>query len=554
MTLKIWVARDKDTLRVISDQNRIPIEDLLSLNPDIHHPDQNIAGNPVKLPFYDGDVRPEAIPPTCQISEDFLEQWIQLTPLKKMAENEYDVLIVGTGAGGGSVLWRLCEQWSKTGKRIGIIERGKLEMPTHGRNLPTMNRTRLDKYLRYLSNPLKGSYPDFIGARDVFCLGGRTIFWDLVSSRFNFSLIPDWPVAEKEMETYYDMAERIMNVTHDYAKGSFITETLLDRLQQGGFPESRYMPIAADLQPTKFGEVHSDIFFSSISLLAKASYIKPFDLAINARAVQVLVDKHANVTGVKVMSPDKNSYLLKAKTIVLAASTYETPRLLLHSGIYGKAIGHYMTNQVFMMASGTMNRYEFPELIGDLNILIPATTEKPYQVRLSGPAGYDWYPSAEVRPLVENLMLNLLCFGHIEPRYENGITLNPNRKDEFGVPEIEVHFSFSETEQAEIRNMVKTIKQISSVTGIRLLTEKGQDKMCLVPSGDLHHTSGTCRMGDDPSTSVTDRYGQVHGITGLYVADNSVLPFIGSENPTLTTVALAIRTADHIVRTAGLIK
>ena len=102
--------------------------------------------------------------------------------------------------------------------------------------------------------------------------------------------------------------------------------------------------------------------------------------------------------------------------------------------------------------------------------------------------------------------------------------------------------------------MVKTVKQISSVTGIRLLTEKGQDNMCLVPSGDLHHTSGTCRMGDDPSTSVTDRYGQVHGISGLYVADNSVLPFIGAENPTLTTVALAIRTADHIVQTTELIK
>ncbi len=55
-------------------------------------------------------------------------------------------------------------------------------------------------------------------------------------------------------------------------------------------------------------------------------------------------------------------------------------------------------------------------------------------------------------------------------------------------------------------------------------------------------------MGDDPSISATNRYGQIHGISGLYVADNSVLPSMGAVNPTLTTVALAIRTADYICK------
>lgn len=54
-------------------------------------------------------------------------------------------------------------------------------------------------------------------------------------------------------------------------------------------------------------------------------------------------------------------------------------------------------------------------------------------------------------------------------------------------------------------------------------------------------------MGDDPATSATNRYGQIHGVPGLYVADNSVLPLTGAANPTLTTVALAIRTADYIL-------
>ncbi|UUZ82774.1 hypothetical protein LJK88_01665 [Paenibacillus sp. P26] len=70
------------------------------------------------------------------------------------------------------------------------------------------------------------------------------------------------------------------------------------------------------------------------------------------------------------------------------------------------------------------------------------------------------------------------------------------------------------------------------------------------PFGDLHHDSGTCRIGSDPASSAADPYGNIHGVRGLYAADNSVLPYIGAENVTLTTIAQAIRTADHIVRQA----
>ncbi|WP_373460189.1 GMC oxidoreductase [Paenibacillus sp. V4I7] len=540
MVLKIWVARNNDTLRIIADQKRVSIDELLSLNPSIENPDQNIAGKLVNLPvFSESDISPVTIPPTCHIPPEYIENWIPLTSLETMADNEYDVLIVGTGAGGGTMLWRLCEQWRNNGKRIGIIERGNIVMPTHGRNIPMMNRKRLEQYYRYISKPLQGSYPEFIGAREVICLGGRTVFWDVVASRLNLPLLPDWPIPIHEMDTYYNIAERVMNVTDEYARGSTLTEILLNRLQQGGFPESKYLPIAADIHPTKFGEVHADVFFSSFSLLAKALFLRPFDLAINARAVQVLVDQ-GKAAGVKVMSPDMSSYILKAKTIVLSASTYETPRLLLHSGIQGGAVGHYLTNQVFMLAPGKVSRSDFTDIPGTLGILIFGTPDRPYQIRLTGPNGYDWYPSSQEKPFLEELDILLQCFGRIYPRYENRVVLNLDRKDEYGVPEIEVHFSFNEAELAEIQKMVASVKRISSVAEITL------GEICLVPTGDLHHTSGTCRMGEDPSTSVTDLYGQVHGISGLYVADNSVLPFIGSGNPTLTTVALAIRTADHI--------
>lgn len=60
------------------------------------------------------------------------------------------------------------------------------------------------------------------------------------------------------------------------------------------------------------------------------------------------------------------------------------------------------------------------------------------------------------------------------------------------------------------------------------------------------HQAGTCRMGDDPGASVTDRWGRVHGHENLYVMDGSVHVTNGGFNPVLTILALAYRAAEHL--------
>ena len=62
------------------------------------------------------------------------------------------------------------------------------------------------------------------------------------------------------------------------------------------------------------------------------------------------------------------------------------------------------------------------------------------------------------------------------------------------------------------------------------------------------HQAGTCRMGDDPATSVTDRFGRVHDLDNLYIADGSLMVTNGGFNPVLTILALAYRTGEHIVK------
>jgi choline dehydrogenase-like flavoprotein len=489
--------------------------------------------------------------PTCPIvPTKILNNWIPLTPLEQMAREEYDVLIVGTGAGGGAVLWRLCEQWRKERKRIGIIERGNQVIPTHARNLSTMNQDRLTAYFSYLSRLMPGASPEYPGARQLFALGGRTLFWYAFTPRMHSWDLAKWPIPVHEMESYYGVAEEVMHVTPSFAEGASFTEILLERLWMRGYSKAASLPVAADIVPQSFGQMHTDMFTSSISLLARALNLRPFDLAVNARATQILHDS-GRVTGVKVVSPDKTAYNLRAKTVVICASTFETPRLLLYSGLQNRALGHYLTNQSFVQATGTISTADFPIPWGPLNIMVPQTEDKPFSVLLTGPEAFYWYPVAFERPLTGKTTVNFYGYGKVEPRYDNRIVLNQDKKDEYGIPEIKVHFSLSDTDWDVVRSMAEGIKTIAADAGITLAYESGKPPICLTPFGDLHHDSGTCRIGDDPSTSVADRNGKIHGVSGLYVADNSALPRIGAENVTLTTIALAIRTADYIVRHEG---
>lgn len=469
--------------------------------------------------------------------EVFADRIFPPASLTQMLGMEYDVLIVGSGAGGGAVLWRLCDRWRNNGMRIGMIEAGNLLLPAHGWNLAILSGGRAEKFV---ANPFATRYigktlPEFSGAKQIFALGGRTIQWAAVTPRMPLHVLARYPVPFKEMEKYYNIAEEVMKVTKPFIHNGALTEIFLNLLRANGFPEATHFPMAVDMKPTKYGEVHSNAYFSSIHFLAEAMNIKPFDLAVNARAVQVLAE-HGKANGVKVMSPDKTSYVLRAKNVVLSASTFETPRLLLHSGIRGTAIGRYLIDHSAIRGTAIVKRNGFPEDLGPLDILVPETADRPYQLEMY----------RRGRPSIEEAAIGINGYGLVEPRAENRITLNPYRIDEYGLPAIQVNFSYTEKDLDVVREMTSAMRKAFSAIGATLVSVDGQPEIFLRPPGDDNHEAGSCRIGDDPATSAADRYGQIHGVSGLYVADNSVLPSLGT-NPTLTTVALAIRTADYIV-------
>jgi choline dehydrogenase-like flavoprotein len=539
--MRIYIANKGETLSDIARRYNTTLDVLIFLNPHVTGSDVSITGLPVKLPPFSKsteNLEQETSPP---FQTDIRNEWIPLTPLEQMTENDYDVLIVGSGAGGGAVLWRLCQQWGGNGKKIGVVEAGDLLLPTHFYNIPTYTLPRFRSYLDKVSKRIPQ-----INSKELIAFGGRTLVWQLLAPRMPVFETTGWPFPANELQFYYSIAERIMKVTPFYQEGSSFTTILLNRLHEQGYQDAFPMPIAVDREPTKYGQIHSNAAFSSIALFAEALNRCSFDLAINSRAVEIITEKK-RVTGVKVMSADKRSYVLKAKTVVLSASTLQNPRLLLASGIPGRAIGHYLTPHSAVVQPRYLDRKQFPEVLGALGILIPSREDRPYQVSIGGPAvGYNAYQQYQIKPMQEQLEIATSTSGAVESRYDNRIELDTSVRDEYGVPVIRIHFSFSETDQAVIRLMQEGLRQIGSVLQAPPATEGnfGIDR----PIIEGNHVTGTCRMGIDPDTSATDPYGQIHGISGLYVADNSVIPSSGTANPTLTTVALAIRTADHLIR------
>jgi choline dehydrogenase-like flavoprotein len=542
-TMRFYIANSTDNLRTIALKYGIGVQELICLNPHISDPLSNIAGQQIKLPSQEGLADTNAPLPPCTlqlINPEAREQWIPLTSLDEMQHKEYDVLIVGTGAGGAAVLKRLIQQLANSGKRIGVLERGGLLIPTHAQNIATMTSRRVFDYYsseaHYIDNYLSGQ---------IYALGGRTLFWSTTCPRMTDSELLQWPIPLSELAHYYDLAEKALSVTPNFTKGAPLTQLLLDRLQRNGYPDATDEPLAVNLAPPNtFGVMNSNPVFSSVRFLAEALNYS-YDLAIHARAVRVLTEQNRCV-GVEVISPDKQTFRLKAKNVVLAASTFGSAQILLNSDIKGRAIGHYMTNHSRVLGLGQINRNEFPEVLGPLRILVPGQHDRPYQIQIVGPGDYPWVQYAE-QPLQEKWSFFLVTLGKVEARYDNYVSLDPVKRDEDGVPELNIHFSYSAKDEEVIRQMGEGVKQAAAAMNTSLVADEGP-ALCRLTIGSDIHEMGTCRMGEDPSTSATNHCGQIHGITGLYVADNSVIPTSGTANPTLTTVALAFRTADEIAK------
>jgi choline dehydrogenase-like flavoprotein len=134
--------------------------------------------------------------------------------------------------------------------------------------------------------------------------------------------------------------------------------------------------------------------------------------------------------------------------------------------------------------------------------------------------------------------------GECLPRFENQIRLDPEKVDAWGIPVPHISASYGEHEQAQARAMADDINEMVRAIGVEDMKESRPEPSTF---GLNIHEVGTVRMGNDPKTSVLNRYNQAHEVENLFVTDGACFPSQGPYEPTLTIMAVTVRACEYLI-------
>jgi len=139
--------------------------------------------------------------------------------------------------------------------------------------------------------------------------------------------------------------------------------------------------------------------------------------------------------------------------------------------------------------------------------------------------------------------MSMYGFGECLPYADNRIILDQNKKDNWGRPIITVDCEFKENEKAMFEDMKKTAKEIMEAAGFKNITVSATMSF----PGNANHEMGTARMGNDPKTSVLNKWNQMHEVRNVFITDGSCMTSSACLNPSLTYMALTARACNYAV-------
>src|SRR5213594_2566828 len=518
----------------------------------------------------------------------------------------YDVAIIGTGAGGGTLAYAL----ASTGKRILVLERGDY-VPREKDNWDTRAVNLAGKYqtkeiwrdrdgepLHPHTNYGVGGNTKFYGAalfrlrREDF---GEVKHWGGVS--------PAWPIGYDEMEPYYTRAERLYQVHGQ--RGVDPTEP----------PASGPYPFPAVSHEPRIQQLHDDFALQGLkpfhvplgirldernrrkSVCIRCATCDGFPCLIDAKSdAQVLcVDpalEHANVTlltnalvtrlettasGREVQSVhvrrEGRAETYSADIVVLSCGAINSAALLLRSasdkhpnGLANSSdvVGrHYMghVNSVLLAISRCPNPTVFQKTLA-LNDLYFGSKEWPYPMghisfvgKLDGEtlkAGAPAIAPGWTLDLMAKHSLDFWLTSEDLPDPENRVTIN--RDDEIVLSYRPNNTEGHDRLRAKLERLMKqqTACAIHGHECHQGLFARNLFVGDRIPLAGVAHQNGTIRFGSDPKTSALDTNCKAHEIDNLYVVDGSFFPSSAAVNPALTIMANALRVSDHLIERLGI--
>jgi len=415
----------------------------------------------------------------------------------------------------------------------------------------------------------------------------------------------DWPITYEEIEPYYVQAEWEMGISGQRVNSPFVAPMSKDYpvpavpLKSSGalfniaakklgltvvpgplaIITRPYMGRAACVNCgicSGYGCHVRARSSSAVSVLPLAQKTGRCEIRANSYVREITTNNAGRVTGVVYFDAQKREIQQRAKAVVLSANGTESARLLLLSksakfpdGLANSngVVGKYLMLGGGAGASGLFEHplNEYKGVISGAGIVdfVPSDPkrgfygggrmtargyETPLTMGLNGlsPDAPRWGAGYKKALREEaNHKMTITCFVTQMPLETNRVDLDPDVKDEWGLPAMRIT---STSHPDDIKNM-EFFRQKS----IEVLQAAGATKVWANPVNDSRggaHNRGSCRMGNDPKTSVVDKFHRAHDVPNLFVVDGSNLVTGGRNHPTMTIQALAFRAAEHLIKAA----
>ncbi|MGN6499963.1 MAG: GMC family oxidoreductase [Tsuneonella sp.] len=511
-------------------------------------------------------------------------------PMRDYGEEEVDFVIVGTGAGGGTLACKLAE----AGFSVIAMDAG-----LYWRPLDDFASDETEQCKLYWTDEriVDGDNPLVLGGNNSGkAVGGSTVHFAMVSLRFRpewfkaRSLLgygADWPLDWREMWRYYTEVEQALciagPVTYPwgprrprYPYRAHPLNAAAEYLARGaealgiGWTET---PLATLSAPRAKAHpcVYRGFCVTGCSTNAKQSVLTtwlPRALAAGAEIrdlamVGRIETRNGRATGVHYHRAGEWRFQ-KARNVVVAGYAIETPRLLLNSasgefpdglanssGLVGKNLMVQTNQAAWGMVEDEVRSYKGPPSLAISEHWNYADEGKDYHggwcYMSQGPLPITWAKTLALdrglwgQALVDemaraNHSVGLKMVGEVLPYEHNRVTL-AEETDALGLPIPRVTFSYGANERAMIEHALTFMDASLEAVGA-VERWKQMDDTC--------HLNGTAKMGFDAGTSVVDADCRTWDIPNLWICDGSVFPTVGGCNPSLTIQAIACRTADRI--------
>ena len=347
--------------------------------------------------------------------------------------------------------------------------------------------------------------------------------------------------------------ERLLGVTTTAFDGAPFSELvrrrLSDAVDEGRTPDTRVqrMPLAVHR-----GDDGQLVWSGSDVVMGETVRNNPhFCLYDEALVSRVLVED-GRASGVEVRDQRTDElHTVRAKYVVVAADALRTPQLLWASGIRPPALGRYLNDQTQVVYAARIRDADTspaPSVAGVVNQhsgvqWVPFSDDLPYHGQIMQ-LDASPIPLADDDPVLPGSIVGLGLFCAKEIRVEDRLDFDDDTLDAYGMPAIRVHYSLTDQDHAVLEQARLEIVRLAEAVG-----EPLGDAPITLPLGASLHYQGTTRMGpDDDGTSVCSPDSEVWSAPRVFVAGNNVIPTSTAANPTLTSVALAVRGARRIAR------